>query len=130
LAGPLVSLVWFVAWRRIFPDAVRLAKIRRSRAARRAIDAIHRSGKAVDPPGAIATAVLGYLRSRFPFPPGAATPSEIEVALVELGESAPVSQSVALFFRDCDAARFSSSSDDVASLSADAEELVNRLEGA
>ncbi len=68
LSGPLCALGWLVVWQRVFPDAVRLARMRRSRAARRAIDAIHRANRASDPPAVIAAAVLGYLRTRFPLP--------------------------------------------------------------
>ena len=128
LTGPLCAIGWFVAWRRVFPDAVRLAKMRRSRAARRAIDTVHRAAKAIDPPAAIATAVLGYLRTRFPFPPGAVTPVEIEATLGELGVDAPECQAIAGFFRACDAARFAPPGDNGATLAADAEALVNQLE--
>ncbi len=130
LSGPLCALGWFVVWQRVFPDAVRLARMRRSRAARRAIDAIHRAHRTSDPPAVIAVAVLGYLRTRFPFPPGAATPSEIESALDELRVSTPDCVAVAEFFRTCDAARFAPPGDNGASLAADAEALITRLEGA
>jgi hypothetical protein len=128
LTGPLLATVWYVAWRRVFPDAARLARIRRTRAARRATDAIRRAGRAVDPPAAIGVAVLGYLRSRFPLPPGAVTPTEIGSALAELGLLAADCDAVADFFRSCDAARFAPPGDNGVSLAADSEALVNRLE--
>ena len=78
LFGPLSAGVWFLVWRRIFPDASRLAHLRRSRAARRATDAIRRANRTSDPPATIANAVLAYLRTRFPLPESAVTPSEIE----------------------------------------------------
>jgi hypothetical protein len=130
LSGPLCAMGWLVVWQRVFPDAVRLARMRRSRAARRAIDAIHRAHRANDPPAVIAVAVLGYLRTRFPFPPGAATPSEIEFALGELRVSSPDCVAVAEFFRTCDAARFAPPGDNGASLATDAEAMITRLEGA
>jgi hypothetical protein len=130
LAGPLAALAWYLAWRRVFPDAARLAKLRRSRAARRAADAIRRAGRAPDPPAAVAGAVLGYLRSRFPLPPGAVTPGEVGAALAELGLPAADCGAVADFLRDCDAARFSPAGDADASLAADAAALVTRLEAA
>lgn len=130
LVGPLLALGWFVAWRRIYPDATRLARIRRTRAARRAIDTIRRSARAVDPPGAIAAAVLGYLRARFPLPYSAVTPLEIETSLTDLGMPAEDSNRVADFFRGCDAARFAGHIDEHLSLAADAEALIVRLEAA
>ena len=63
LVGPLAALGWYVAWQRVYPDAARLARMRRSRAARRATEAIRRADRMPDPPAAIATAVLGYLRA-------------------------------------------------------------------
>jgi hypothetical protein len=130
LIGPLVAVGWFLGWRQVFPDATRLARMRRTRAAKRAIDAIHRSDAAVDPHGAIAAAVLGYLRARFPFAPSAVTPHEIGAALAELGMHATETDAVTDFFRACDAARFARPGGYEAALAADAEALVLRLEAA
>jgi len=130
IAGPLLALGWYVAWRRVYPDAQRLAKIRRSRAARRALDAIRRASHTPDSSAVIAAAVLNYLRARFPLPPGAVTPSEIGAALTELEVSPVDADPVAGFFRKCDAARFSSASDNGLSLVADAGALIARLEAA
>jgi hypothetical protein len=130
LTGPLLALAWYAAWRRVYPDAARLAKIRRSRAARRATDAVRRAGRTDDPPAAVAAAVLGYLRARFPLPPGAVTPSELGNALAELGVPASECGAVAGFFRECDAARFAPPADTGVSLAADAGALVARLEAA
>lgn len=128
LAGPLGAALWFLAWQRIYPDAGRLARMRKSRAARKALEAIRQAGRASDPPAAIAAAVLGYLRTQFPLPPGAVTPGEIETALHE--HAGGDCQAIASFFRAADAARFASSSDHGISLVSLAEELINRLEGA
>lgn len=130
LAGPLVALGWYVAWRWLYPDAERLAKIRRSRAARRALDAIHRANRATDPPAAIAVAVLNYLRTRFPLPPGAVMPSELAAALAELEMPSANCEAVAAFFRKCDAARFAPASDTAVSLAADAGALIAQMEAA
>jgi hypothetical protein len=129
-AGPLAAVVWFLVWRRVFPDAGRLAKLRRSRAAHRATDAIHRAGRTPDPPAALANAVLGYLRSRFPLPPGAVTPTEVGAALADLDLPAAECEDVAEFLRACDEARFSPSGDNDASLTATAAAIVARLEAA
>lgn len=129
LIGPLVALGWFLAWRRVYPDARRLARMRRSRAARRALDAIRRAGRAPDPAAAVAGAVLGYLRTRFPLPESAATPSEVAAALVESRVPAEVAEQVAGVFRACDHARFALSGGDAADrLGADAGAAITRLE--
>jgi hypothetical protein len=129
LLGPLAAAAWFLAWRRIYPDAARLAHIRRSRAARHAAEAIRKSGRAPDPPAAVAAAVLGYLRARFPLPESAATPSEIAAALVEAGVPTEAAEQTADVFRACDRARFASPGDRGASLASDAEASITRLEG-
>jgi hypothetical protein len=128
--GPVLALGWYIAWRRIYPDAARLAKMRRSRAARRAVDTIRRAARTPDPAATLANAVLGYLRARFPLPPGAVTPIEIGSALTELGVPASECETATGFFRECDTARFSPSIDNGMSLAADAEALVARLEAA
>jgi hypothetical protein len=126
--GPVVAAAWFVAWRRLYPDAARLARQRRSRAARRAADAIRRSGRAPDPAGAVAAAVLGYLRSRYPLGPGADTPTDLGRELTAAGLPAAEADAVVGFFRRCDEARFGGAGEAGASLAADAEALVTRLE--
>jgi hypothetical protein len=128
--GPLVGVGWYVAWRRVYPDAARLARIRRSRAARRAADAIRRAGRTPDPPAAIAAAVLGYLRSRFPLPVGAETPAEVGAALRADGLGEPEADAVVGFLRECDAARFAPQGDTPVSLAADAQALLAQLEAA
>jgi hypothetical protein len=129
LAGPLCAIVWFMAWQRVFPDARRLAKMRRSRVARRAIDAIHRASRTSDPPATIAVAVLSYLRTRFPLPPGAVTPIEIETALEALNVATAECAAIAKFFRACDTIRFGQYADNEKLLALDAEALITQMEG-
>ena len=118
--GILIPAIWYGLWRRVYPNGARLAKLRRSRAVRRAADAIRKAKRSADPAGAIAAAVLGYLRTRFALPPGADTPSEVEDALHDPAVSA--------FLRRCDEARFAVSSDNPLSLASDAESLLASLE--
>jgi hypothetical protein len=128
LFGPLAALGWFLVWRRIYPNAARLAHIRRSRAARRATDAIRRAHRTPDPPATIAAAVLGYLRARFPLPDSAVTPSEIGAALVEADVPHELAEQIADVFRACDRARFAPADDEAGALAAGAETAVARLE--
>jgi hypothetical protein len=129
LAGPLVAVSWFVVWRRVYPDAARLARLRRTRAVRRVNDAICRAGRTADPPAAIEVAILGYLRTRFPLPPGAETPPEVREALVSAGLPVPAADDVEAFLRRCDEARFAPTRDAATSLGPDTAALVARLEG-
>jgi hypothetical protein len=127
-AGPLAAGGWYAVWRRLYPDALRLARIRRSRAARRAVDAIRRAGRSPDPAGTIAAAVLGYLRARYPLPPGAETPGELGGALRAAGLPESEADAAVEFFRRCDEARFAPPGDTGPSLAAGAKALVARLE--
>ncbi|HEY2911637.1 MAG TPA: hypothetical protein VGI99_15400, partial [Gemmataceae bacterium] len=43
-----VAGLWYAAWRRVYPDGARLARLRRSRALRRATDAIRRANRTSD----------------------------------------------------------------------------------
>lgn len=126
-AGPLVAAGWFLVWCRLYPNATRLARIHRSRAARRATEAIRRANRTPDPPAAVAGAVLGYLRARFPLPESAVTPSEIEIALARSDVPAEATERAGALFRACDRARFAPSGEEAA-LAAAAEALVARLE--
>jgi len=126
--GPLAAMAWFLVWRRIYPDTARMAHLRRSRAARRATDTIRKSGRTPDPPAVIAAAVLGYLRTRFPLPESAVTPSEIALELLDAKVPANIAEATADVFRECDRARFAPLGDSGASLAADAEAAINRLE--
>lgn len=126
LFGPLAAGAWYLVWRRVYPDAARLARRRRSRAARRAVGLIQRADRTPDPAGAIARAVLGYLRARFPLPEGAATPSEVAAALGASGVPADVAEGVADVLRGCDRARFAPADDGDPAPAAEA--LIARLE--
>lgn len=126
--GPLAAVGWFLAWRRVYPDAARLARIRRSRAARRATEAIRKAGRTPDPSATIAHAILGYLRTRFPLPESAVTPSEIAHALREFEVPAEVADQTQTVFRACDRARFAPAVGTDASLAGAAEALLARLE--
>lgn len=128
LFGPLAALGWFLAWRRVYPGAARLAHLRRSRAARRALDAVRRAGRAADPPAATAAALLDYLRARFPVPESAATPGEIGDALRAAAVPPELAAFVADVFRACDRARFAPDGAAGPALAADAEAALFGLE--
>jgi hypothetical protein len=109
LAGmPLLCAAWYLAWRRLYPDAARRARQRRSLAARhalRALDALPRR-PADEQPRQAAVIVALYLRERVELPGAAPTPEEAAAHLRRAGISPAVSDQVAGFFRSCDVARF------------------------
>jgi hypothetical protein len=105
---PLVAFGWYVLWRRWYPDAVRVAQIRRSRAALQALqtlktvkgdDQVSRARQAV-------RAVDGYLRDRFALTGSAPTPAEMESHLQAIGLAPGMATEVGDFFRTCDAICF------------------------
>jgi hypothetical protein len=130
-AGVIVVPVgWYAAWRAVYPDAARAARRRRTRAARRALVAVRAAGRSPDPAAACVAAVMGYLRVRFPFPPGADTPPEVAAGLAAAGVTAGQTDEVVDFLRRCDAARFAPPADVARSLPTTAAKLVAQLEAA
>jgi hypothetical protein len=127
---PALALGWYLTWRRRYPNAARLAKIRRSRAALQALQALHavKDADAAARAHHAAKAVDAYLRDRFALTGSAPTPAEIETHLHEVGLASTRAVQVADFFRACDAACFAPmpSSEN---LPAAAEHLILTLEG-
>jgi hypothetical protein len=108
LAPPLLCAGWYALWRRRYPDAVRLAQQRRSRAAQLALRAI---GGARRLPGrqgdeVVVAAVADYLRQRFDLPAAEPTPIEAAQALREQGATPDLIAQGEGFFRAGDEARF------------------------
>lgn len=129
-AVPVVVGGWLLVWRVVFPDAARLAKLRRNRATRTALDRLKQAHSSVDPAGAAAFAFRQYLTARFGVPPSAQTPTEVAVALRTLDHPAERAIDAEAFLRACDATRFDLSSDNELSLVKQAELLVVVWEGA
>lgn len=73
---PLLALVWYASWRWLYPDAHRLARLRRSRAAQQALA---RVGNA-DSSNALYAALAQYLHERFGLPEQARTSGELLTA--------------------------------------------------
>jgi hypothetical protein len=105
---PLVGGLWYILWRRWYPDAAHHARKRRSRAAQQALKALHRLEQRdtltqVQQAEAI---LAGYLRQRLDLRTIEPTPVEVARHLDQAGSSAPFTQEMACFFADCNAARF------------------------
>ena len=108
LAPPLLCLAWFFGWQRLYPDAARVARRRRSLAGRRALAAL-RGVKRLPPvqqAARSAAVVADYLRARFDAPAGEPTPAEAAGWLTRAGRSPALAERAAAFFRACDAVRF------------------------
>ena len=107
IALPVIIVAWILGWRRLYPDSARLAKIRRNRAVRVALDKLRQANATADPAATVAHVLLGYLCSRHGLPASAQTPVDVADALRILGwQEGRISEAEALL-RDCDEARFS-----------------------
>jgi hypothetical protein len=78
----------------------------------------------------IATALVGYLRARFPLPPGTETPAEIGDGLRAAGLPDAAAGEVVAVLRRCDEARFAPEGDTDPALAAGAVALITKLEAA
>jgi hypothetical protein len=108
LAPPLLCAAWYVAWRRLYPDAARRAHLRRSRAARQALGRLHRAARLPAGPRAAraAAVVAGYLHERVDLHAAEPTPAEAAGHLRRHGCADGLAEQVSRFFESCDAARF------------------------
>jgi hypothetical protein len=110
LSPPLACAAWYIAWKRLYPDAARLARRRRSRAASQALQALRRGrpGRLTPEQRAALAArtVADYLHQRFDLAPAEPTPDETADHLKGASCSSGLIERAANFFRACDAARF------------------------
>jgi hypothetical protein len=129
VAPPAFCFGWYVMWRRLNPDAARLARQRRSRAAQQAIESLAvRNGSRMQASD-VGEILAVYLRQRMDLSPLEPTPGEVARHLEEKGFPADLSARVADFFQACDAARFApKSSADPDSFHETAIGLISRLE--
>jgi tetratricopeptide (TPR) repeat protein len=108
LAPPLGCIAWYLIWRRLYPDAARLASQRRSRAARRALQAL-RSARRLDAESRaarIAAIVTGYLQQRLDLTIAEPTPGEIALLFGQHDFSPALTEQAIRFFERCDCVRF------------------------
>jgi hypothetical protein len=108
LVPPFGCIAWYLLWRRLYPDAARVASQQRSGAARRAVQALH-SVRRLDPQACAArtTAVMaGYLQQRLDLTIAEPTPHEIALLFAQHDFSAALTERATRFFDLCDRARF------------------------
>jgi hypothetical protein len=86
-APPLACAAWLLAWRRLYPDAGRLTRQRRSRAARRALRGLEGAARERGRARAeqVARALAGYLQERFELHSAEPTPAEASAWLAGQG---------------------------------------------
>lgn len=108
LAPPLGCLAWYLLWRRLYPDAARRASQRRSRAARRALQALNAARRLDAPEQAARTTaiVADYLQQRLDMTIAEPTPREVALLFAQHGCSSALTEQAVRFFEACDRARF------------------------
>jgi hypothetical protein len=104
VTAPAFCVVWYRFWRRSHPDAVSLAKRRRSRARRAAARRWRRRG--IDSCEQRAAIMETYLRERFGLPIDEMTPAALADRLREQGCSVVIAERTAALFQDRAAARY------------------------
>ncbi len=130
LVPPLVFEGWYLVWRWSNPSAAHLARMRRSKALRDALDRLDEVRDLVMPDLAdeVDAVVRGYLHARFGVARSGSTPHEIVLELTHRGAPPTITADVEEFFRACDAARFGPPSADHASLVGRAKAVVLNAE--
>ena len=108
LTPPLGCVVWYLCWRRLYPDAARQASQRRSRAARQALPMLQ-AARRLDYAARvnrIAAIVAGYLQQRLDLAVAEPTPREIAALFEQRGFSSALTAQAVHLFEACDSARF------------------------
>jgi hypothetical protein len=108
LGSPAGCLAWYFVWRRLYPDAARLARRHRSRAAQEALKSLHGldGRNPEDQSRRVAAAVADYLRRRLELRTAEPTPAEAEAHLRGRGVSEKLAGQTADLLRACAAVRF------------------------
>lgn len=131
IAPPVAAVAWLLAWRRLYPDAARLARLRQSRAARQALHALARAR--ANQAGRLAEEVAGivsvYLDHRLGLHGAAPTPTEVDTFLRGAGVPDGLRERITALLETCDALRFSNIPPAVSGSLADAaREIILSLE--
>jgi hypothetical protein len=128
---PLVAIGWCAVWRAMNPVGDRLARRRRSRAARLALRTLHSLARHTRAdPSAVVGCIAIYLAERFDLPGVFRTPADLAHHLRNANASDETIAECVEFLRAADAARFAPSPDVTAEvLIADAKQLIRRQEG-
>jgi hypothetical protein len=124
---PVVCLVLFGIWRRRYPNAARLAHIRRSRAATIAVQSLR--SPSPDRAREVSTALTSYIRTRFGLPEHLSTAADLSQALCRIDMSRSLVRTTVSLVERCDVARFAPGSEFDSVLTDEAERLILEWEG-
>lgn len=126
---PFLCAMWYMIWRRLYPDAARRLKQRRSRAATLALKQLQRLPRGATDERAthIAAAVTTYLQQRLDLQAAEPTPDEAARHLRAAGYPDTLTKRAEDFFHTCDLARFYPNAS-AASLPQSAQQLILDLE--
>jgi hypothetical protein len=132
LLPPLGCLGWYWCWRRLNPDAAHQTRLRRSRAARRALHRLSglRRGGTGGRAAAAAGTVTEYLHERIDLSTAEPTPDEARDHLLRRGCGDELAGLAADFYQACDRARFVPGGVDGMALPEQAERLILAMEAA
>lgn len=120
----ILTVGWVRLWRVRNPDGVRLANLRRNRAARLALDGLARAGRAPEPAALVAKHLRDFLADRHDFHNLGTVPMDIERELrTAKVPEAKIANAVKLF-RACDEARFGLRIGDAARLVTTAQNII------
>jgi hypothetical protein len=125
---PALCLGWYLTWRRLYPDAARLARQRRSKAAQRALDQLQHSFRTPIQAQQVTEIIAQYLRQRLDLPAGEPTPPEIAAHLQKLHFGQALVEKATVFFKQADAARFLPAANVPTALVESGKELILALE--
>jgi hypothetical protein len=116
--------VW--GWRRIFPDAAKLALLQRNRAARRAWRELQAARQSSSVVSLSRLAILGYFQSRF----GLSTSAQIRKEILEGLEGQPreLLRELEFFLEQCDQESFATPTDNALSIADSAQSLLVKWE--
>ena len=130
LLPPVIAACWYLIWQRLYPDAARRARQRRSRAAREALKALRRRSAPVlaDLVQDTTAVVARYLRHRFDWTIEEPTPAEVRNHLLAQGVTTALAGQASDFFRECDILRFGTVSLAPPDLTVAATQLILALE--
>ncbi len=121
---------WILFWRWRNPDAAKLAKIRRAKSVRVALDGLRKAERSPEPVAVVSQIVLRYLWERWHVNSLANTPIEVTKAMRAEGLPADKLCEVEELLSRCDEVRFAPGADNGMTLVRVARQLVERWEGA
>jgi hypothetical protein len=108
LAPPVAAVAGCLAWRRLSPNAARVARKRQNRAAAEALRALDLLGPSTEAEtvGRVVGIVAGYLSDRVGLPARPPVPADVASHVRRAGGNADLADKTAEFFRACDAVRY------------------------